>query len=254
MACKKFALQLWADLGRENYSYVNLNCQYSFFLEPTPSWRIYRTYRPFSDRQPVLSATVARICMRRPLPRITKTPVCRIAIQALHPIADQLESGNCLQMWDIDCRTYRLFSDRQPILSVTVARICMCRPLSRITKTSVFRIAIKALRPIADQLESGNCLQMRDIDCRTYRPFSDRQPILSATVARICMRRPLPRITKTPVCRIAIQALRPIADQLESGNRLQMWDIDCRTYRPFSDRQPILFAAVARISMRRPLP
>ena len=70
-------------------------------------------------------------------------------------------------------------------------------------------------------------------------PSVSGSPFPSAAVARICMRRPLPRTTKAPVCRLAILAFRPVADQLESRNYLKMWNIDCRTYRPFSYRQPV---------------
>ena len=133
---------------------------------------------------------MVRICIRRPQPRITKV---FLPIQALRPPANQLKSIRRHRMRWITARHIFPSETSRPVQSAAVARICMHRPPRRITK--VFP-PIQALRPPADQLKLIPCHRMRWITARLIFPSETSRPVLSPAVARVCMRRPPPRITK----------------------------------------------------------
>ena len=130
-----------------------------------------------------------RICVRRPPLRITKAPRRHPG-----PSSTSCPAGVRRLSFNVgyNCQTYLPFSDEVARSLCSTGSVCVDHYYVLLKAPA----SIQDLRPPADQLESGVCLQTWDITARLIFPSVTRWPVLYAVVVRICMRRPLLRITK----------------------------------------------------------
>ena len=186
-------MQLWAALGRGNYSCQLINCHLCPLFRLAPSWTDCQTCFPFREEsfrsvrggsQDLYAQTTTTNYQGFPAPS--------------RPFV--LELTSCSQGTDVECGIK--LPDLSPLQRQVIpfyprqwpGSICVVDHHHKLQRLSS---PIQALCPRDDQLKPGNRHRMRDLTDRLISPSETSHPVLSAAVARIYMRsRPPPQINK----------------------------------------------------------